>query len=482
MKVLLINPPRENEIIGNNPPIIEEERGCNPPLGLLYLAGYLEKHTSHDTTVIDSQVEKLDYSSLASKINAVKPDVVGLTAMTMTLIDVLKTVKIVKNIKNDIKVVLGGPHVHLFPEETIHLKGVDFLVLGEGEMAFKELLDYMNDKFKLKNIPGLVFRENGKIINTGIRPAIKNLDEIPFPARHLVPYKKYTSLLSKGGMVTSLLTSRGCPYKCTFCDRPHLGHVFRARSPRNVVDEMEECTKMGIHEFLVYDDTFTVNKKRVMEICSEIASRKLDVSWDMRTRVDTVDEKLIKNLKRAGCQGIHYGIEAGSERVLRILNKRISIKLAKHVFDMTRKHKIPILAYFMIGNPTETLDDIHATFKVMKMLNPDYMHLTILTPFPGTKIYEDGLKSGIIKKDYWKEFSTNPTPDFIPPHWDEYFSRDELNDLLIKGYKKFYIRPAYILKRLRKIKGIGELKRKARAGLKVLRMTAPPYNGPAAIS
>lgn len=470
MKVLLINPPKENELIGNNPPIIEEERGCNPPLGLLYIAGYLEKFSNYPLTVIDSQVERLDYVSLTERIKAIRPDVVGLTTMTFTLIDVLKTISLVKGIDKSIRIVLGGPHVHLFPEETIMLKNVDYIVLGEGERTFKYLLDTMDDKSALKNIPGLVFKDNGKIINTGIPPAIQDPDEIPFPARHLVPYKKYTSLLSKDDIVTTIFTSRGCPFKCSFCDRPHLGKKFRARSAANVVDELEECTKMGIYEFLFYDDTFTVNKKRVLDICNEIVRRGLNIRWDIRTRVDTVDEEILKHLKKAGCQGIHYGIEAGTEKILKILNKGISLEQATQVFDSTRKYKIPILAYFMIGNPSETRDDIYATFKVMKILNPDYVHITIFTPFPGTKIYFDGLRTGVIKEDYWKRFSENPAPDFVPPHWPEIFTRDELNNLLTEGYRSFYLRPFYIIKRLLKVKSIGELKRKAGAGLKVLRM------------
>lgn len=470
MKVLLINPPRENEIVGNNPPIIEEERGFNPPLGLLYLAGYLESYSQYDITIIDSQVEELDYNSLKSRILLVKPDVVGLTTMTMTLIDVTKTLEIVKEVNKNIKVILGGPHVHLFPEETINLKNIDYLVLGEGEEIFKELIDRIGDKSELRKIPGLVFEDNGEIINTGFKSIIKNLDGIPFPARHLVPYKKYSSLLAKRNPVTTIFTSRGCPFQCSFCNRPHLGKVFRARSPKNVVDELEECTKMGICDFLFYDDTFTVNKQRVIDICNKIIKRKLDIGWDIRTRVDTVDEEMIKSLKMAGCQGIHYGVEAGTDKILKVLNKGITISQAKEAFDLTRKYKIPILAYFMIGNPTESRDDIFTTFKVMKELKPDYVHITILTPFPGTKIYFDGLKSGIIKKDYWREFSKNPTKNFIPPHWGEYFSREELSDLLIKDYKKFYIRPSYIFKRIKKLRSIGELKKKFRAGMKVFDM------------
>ncbi len=470
MNVLLINPLRKNEIIGNNPSIIEEERGYNPPLGLLYIAGYLEKYAKHNITVIDSQVEKLDYSSLESRVRSIRPDIVGITAMTMTMIDVIKTVDIVKSLDSNIKVILGGPHVHLFPEETIDLKGVDYLVLGEGEVTFKELLDSVNDKSRLRDIPGLVFKDNGKIINTGVRPLIKNIDEVPFPARHMVSYKKYTSLLSKGNIVTTIFTSRGCPYKCTFCDRPHLGKMFRARSPENVVQELEECVKMGIDNFLFYDDTFSVNKKRVIDICKEIIKRKLNIDWDIRTRVDNVNEEMLRLMKKAGCNGIHYGIETGSEKILKVLDKGITIEQANRIFELTRKYRIPTLAYFMIGNPTETIDDINTTFKVMKMLKPDYVHLTILTPFPGTKIYFDGLKSGIIKKDYWREFAKNPSPDFVPPHWDEIFNKNELKDLLIKGYKGFYMRPSYVFKKILDLKSFNEFKKKAVAGFKVFAM------------
>lgn len=470
MKILLINPPRKHEIIGNNPSIIEEERGHNPPLGLLYIAGYLEKYTKHNVTIIDAQVEKLNYNALKSRIFSAQPYIVGITAMTLTMIDVIKTVNIIKTLNSEIKVVLGGPHIYLFPEETMDLKGVDYLVTGEGEETFKELIDHIGDKSKLKTIPGIAFKDNGKFIKTELRPLIKNIDKIPFPARHKVPYKKYTSLLSKGSIVTTIFTSRGCPFMCSFCDRPHFGKIFRARSSGNVVDELQECAKMGITDFLFYDDTFTVNKKRVIKICNEIINRKLDISWDIRARVDTIDEEMLRALKMAGCHGIHYGIESGTEKILKVLNKNISIDLAWKIFELTRKHKISILAYFMIGNPTETTDDVLTTFKVMKLLNPDYVHLTILTPFPGTKIYLDGLKSGDIKKDYWGEFAKNPSPDFIPPHWDEIFTKEELNNLLVKGYKSFYIRPSYIFKRILSLKSLNELKKKAVAGVKVFGM------------
>lgn len=470
MKVLLLNPPRDNELIGNNPLILEKERGFNPPLGLLYVAAYLERFTKHTVSVIDSQVERLDYHLLASRINSVKPAVIGLTAMTFTLIDVIKTVDLIKRIDKSIKIVLGGPHIHLFPGETINLTNVDYLVLGEGEETFKELLERLGSDAELKKVPGLVFKDRGAIIHTGNRALIKNLNDIPFPARHLVPYKKYNSLLTKGNTVTTVFTSRGCPFQCSFCDRPHLGKIFRARSANNVVDELQECVKMGISEFLIYDDTFTVNKQRVLDICNEITKRKLDIAFDIRTRIDTVDKEILGSLKKAGCQGIHYGVESGTEKVLRLLNKCITLNQVKEVFTLTKQYSIPILAYFMIGNPGETIEDIWATFALMKALDPDYAHITIFTPFPGTKIYIDGLRSGIIKHDYWREFASNPTDAFAPPQWGERFSREELNDLLIKGYKSFYLRPSYMLKRTLKIRSVFELHKKIKAGIKVLMM------------
>jgi len=468
--ILFVNPPRTHEIIGNNPTIIEEERGVNPPLGLLYVAAYVEKFTKYKVSVMDCQAEKFDYPDLKEYVTKHNPHVVGLTAMTMTIIDVIKCINIVKEIDRSITIVLGGPHVNLFPEETINLNGVDFLVLGEGEETFTKLMHALSAKTSLKDITGIVYKENGSIVNTGGNPLITDLDNLPFPARHLTQVEKYSSLLSSGKIVTTIFTSRGCPYKCSFCDRPHLGKIFRARSANNVVDELEECVNLGITEFLFYDDTFCVDKKRVIDICNEIVKRKLPIRWDIRTRINTVDEEIIKHLKKANCQGIHYGIEAGTEKILKVLNKGITIGQAKNIFKLTRKYKIPILAYFMIGNPTETLDDIQTTFRVMRELNPDYVHLTILTPFPGTKIYFDGLQKKIIKKDYWREFARNPTLDFKPPHWGELFTKDELDDLLTKGYQSFYMRLSYILKRFTMLKSFSEFRKKAKAGLKVALM------------
>ena len=470
MNILLVNPPAENELIGNNPSIIEEERGYNPPLGLLYIAAYLEKHTQHKVEILDTQVEEITYNRLKDIIAKKNPDLVGITAMTFTLIDVIKTVQIVKSIDRDIKVVLGGPHVHIYPNETIDIPDVDYLVLGEGEITFTELVENITDIDKLKVIEGLVFKDDGITVNTGIKPFIDNLDELPFPARHLTPYRKYSSLLAKRSPITTMFTSRGCPYRCTFCDRPHLGKAFRARSAKNVVDEMEECVNMGIYEFLIYDDTFTIHKQRVVDICDEILKRKLDIGWDIRARVDSVNEEMLRKLKKAGCERIHYGVEAGTENILKALNKGITLEQAKRAFEMTKKAEISTLAYFMIGAPTETKEDVLQTIEFSKKLSADFVHITILTPFPATAIYREGLETGVLKRDFWQEFAANPTRNFQPAYWEEILSREELLELLTHAYKSFYTRPTYIIKELIRARSFGELSRKVKAGLKVLGM------------
>ncbi len=470
MKILLINPPSENELIGNNPSIIEEERGYNPPLGILYIAGYLEKYTSFNVDVLDTQAEEISYDSLKDVICAKLPDVVGITAMTFTLIDVIKVVNIVKSIRSNIKVVLGGPHVHIYPEETINLPGVDFLVLGEGEVTFKELVENIHDATRLKNIPGLVFKEGDKIINTGVRPLHEDLDRLPFPARHMTPVHKYSSLMARRSPITTMFTSRGCPYRCTFCDRPHLGKNFRARSALNVVDEMEECVNLGIHEFLIYDDTFTIDRQRVIEVCDEIIRRKLNIGWDIRARVNNIDKDLLKKLKEANCERVHYGVESGNPEILKILNKGITVDRVRTTFQQTKEAGISILAYFMIGCPKETRKEIMETISFAKELKPDFVHITIFTPFPATEIYRIGLRDGIIKNDFWREFARNPTRDFQPRCWEENFTREELQELIVYAYKSFYTRPGYILKRLTCVRSIGEFTRMARAGLKVFGM------------
>jgi len=470
MKVLLINPPTFNMLPTMLPESVDKIRGYNPPLGLLYLAAYLQKHSEHQVEILDCQVEELDYKEIENKIKEKNPNAIGLTTMTFTLIDVLNIAKIVKKINPDIKIILGGPHVDIYPEETINQSHIDYLVLGEGEKPLKNLLDNINSSDNLCQIKGLVFKDKGKTINTGRAELNRDLDSLPFPARRLTPYKKYSSVLSKVNPVTTMFTSRGCPYKCLFCDRPHLGKVFRARSSKNVTDEMEECQKMGIKEILIYDDTFTVNRQRVIDICSEIQKRNLNINWDVRARVDTVDKELLKIMKDSGCQRIHYGVEAGTQKILDVLRKDITLEQAEKAFKLSHEIGIETLAYFMIGSPTETKEDILETIKFAKKINPDFTHITITTPFPSTDLYRIGLEQKIWPNDHWQKFAEHPRADFLPPVWEKILTKEELILLVQKAYRTFYFRPMYLLKRLFQLTSLEEFKTKSKAAWGMLRI------------
>jgi len=467
MKVLLVQPPTQHMIVGNNPAIIDEERGHNPPLGILYIAGYLEAHTDHEVEVIDCLVEELDCSRLGDHVRESAPDVVGITCLSFTLIDTLEAVRTVKTESPESLVVLGGPHPSIYPEGTASLEGVDYVAMGEGEETMAELLDSLARGDRAPEMPGLAYLHEGRVVNTGRREPIQDLDSLPMPARHLTPYTKYSSLLAKGRAVTTMFTSRGCPFGCKYCDRPNMGRRFRFRTAENVIAEFEQCLGMGIDEFLVYDDTFSVSKERALEICRGITQRGLEVFWDIRTRVDLVDEELLTALRDAGCVRVHYGVEAGTDAILKDLNRGVTVDQVRDSFRRTKEAGLGTLGYFMIGNPGETREDIERTMELATELDPDFAHITILTPFPATQLYADALERGMYETDHWAEFARDPSPKFRPRFWEENFTPEELLALCERFYRRFYGRPRFMLKRLTQLRSVGEFFRNVRAGYRL---------------
>ena len=474
LRVLLISPPRFNELIGKNPAIVEKHRGFNPPLGILQLAGYIEKESKHLAEVIDTQPVGWDYQRLQDELLRRSFDVVGITAMTFTLIDVMLTCKVVRQVNPKAVIVLGGPHVHLFPNETITRDEVDFLIQGEGEIAFVDFLNKLRRPDMYPSVSGLVYiDQQGKIQNNGIAPSTNDLDLLGFPARHKINLKNYQSLLGRADIITTMFTSRGCPFRCTFCDRPYSPVIsgFRCRSAKHVADEMEQCVEMGIHEAFIYDDTFTVRKDRVFELCDEIKKRKIKFRWDVRAHVNTVTPDLLRAMADGGCDRIHYGVECGSPRMMKVIRKNHSVERVKNAFQWTKDARMETLAYFIIGQQTETRDDIQMSIELAKEIDPNYVHFTIFCPYPGTEIYMEGLASGVIKEDIWRNFSVDPRPGFELPVWEENFTRQELRKMLVNCYKDFYLRPRYLARSALRIRSLGEFKRKIRAGLSVLSMS-----------
>lgn len=468
MKTLLVNPPTPNIVRAALPPVVEDESGVFPPLGLLYIAAYAEQVDGCTVQVLDCQAEGIGHEDLPRAIGNNAPDVVGIQAMTFTIIDATLVAKAVRRAAPNAFIVFGGPHPTIYPKESAQIPEVDAVIPGEGEYTFPALLRALQAGDDPERVPGVVTK------HTLDRPAsykhIEELDELLMPARHLVDSRKYNSPLVANERVTTMMTSRGCPYTCVFCDRPQMGKRFRFRSAKSVVEEMRYCAEdLGIGEILFYDDTFTVNRERVIEICDLLAEEKWGISWDIRARIETMTPEMIEKLREVGCHRIHYGVESGSPRIQKRLKKNLDIDRVHEVFSQTKKAGIETLGYFMIGCPDEERDDIQKTMDLMLSLPMDYVHIAVFTPYPATAVYHEALAEGVYEKDYWREFALDPQPEFTPRYWNECFEDEELLDIMLDAYRKFYSRPLYIVQRLFKVRSFSELARKAKLGVGLLK-------------
>jgi len=465
LKICLINVPNTYELVGNDPVIIKDQQGVYPPLGILYMASYLKNTGRYEMSVIDAQADDLTHAEVADKVKEIKPDIVGLTAMTFTLVDVKLTVQEIRK-RLDTIIVIGGPHTAIYPEECFEKDGLnaDYVVVGEGEKT----LDRLAQDIALGKAHDRIYRQIS---------FIEDLNELPFPARELTNMEKYYSVLSADTPTTTAFSSRGCPFSCAYCDRPALGKGFRAMSANRVADEMEWCQKNGIKEIFFYDDTFSVSMKRVMEICAEIKRRNIKIKWDVRTRVNVVNDDLLKNMKEAGCERIHFGVETANPRVVKELQKGTTNLQVEKAFDLCKKHGIKTLAYFMMGNPTETLEDVKETLALSRRIKPDFMQMTILSPFPATQIYLRATQEGVIQGDPWRDYARRIHDDFRPPLWSQpggIYTREELEKNLRWFYGQFYLQPTFIWERVKEVRNWGQFKRYAAAGLSLLKMTMIP--------
>ncbi|MBN2482682.1 MAG: radical SAM protein [Candidatus Omnitrophica bacterium] len=447
MKITLINP--ANNMVTSRGLLenIAASLSIYPPLGLLYLASYMARYGSHEVNLIDCQREPGGIDSIEKYLRDTSPRIVGIYAVTFNLANVLAIAKIVKAVDEKITVCIGGPHCSVYPFQTIEFAEVDFVVRGDGEITLAELVDTIEHDGDFSAVKGILYKNEGKIVETPLRPFLDNLDVLPFPARHLVDKYSYRTLLGRNVPYTVMITSRGCPYQCIFCSRQHQGYKIRSRSPENIVSEISECVANGIQEIFFYDDLFNFDEQRVYEICDRIIAARLDFKWNIRARVDLMNRKMLERLNAAGCTRIQYGIEAGTDRMLKVLKKGITVEQARRVVADTKEAGIQMLLYFLIGAPTETKEDIMNTIRFAIELDPNYAMFAIVAPFPGTELYTRGLEQGIYG-DCWKTYAQHPTAGFKLPFWTGDLSEQELNGLLKYAYKSFYFRPLYIMRHL----------------------------------
>jgi radical SAM superfamily enzyme YgiQ (UPF0313 family) len=297
-----------------------------------------------------------------------------------------------------------------------------------------------------------------------------DFDALPSPAHHLIDLKKYNNVLARQAHTASVQSSRGCPAACVFCDIRKT--KFRARSPEHVVAELKKLHALGTRDFFFVDDTITIDKKRVLRICDLIQREKLDdIGFKVSARVDTVNPEVLAALKAAGCYRIHYGVETGTERLLKYLEKGAPIERVKRAFKWTREAGIETYAYMMIGIPTETREEMFSSVDFAIKLKTDYAQFSICTPYPKTELYYRLLKDGTIPHDYWQDFAKDPREGFKVKFWNRDYTEPQLRELQDEAMRRFYGRRAYIVQELRKVvrdRSVSMLVTKARVGVRVL--------------
>jgi anaerobic magnesium-protoporphyrin IX monomethyl ester cyclase len=424
------------------------------PLGIAYLAAYCERE-GYNVCVYDELPDR--DNSLTDTLKSFKPDMIGISCMTVTYQKACQYAREAKAILPSTPIVFGGVHPTVAIEDTLKNDDVDFVVHGEGEETLVELLRRYGNDNDYSGITGLAFKKNGKISINRRRSLISDLDSLPMPARHLFPMDYYAQRWNwpRGYWykTANVMSSRGCPYDCTFCaSKTVFGRSFRGFSPERTVDEIERLVKIYGFECISFsDDTFAINKKRAIEICKQIKERKIKAAFRIQLRADTCDEDLISELKNAGCIHIDIGAESGSDRILKAMRKGITAKQIRDAIEMIKKYKIHTGLTFIIGSSQETEEDLEATRDLANELRADYTQFFIMTPYPGTDLYnyakEHKLIPDNITYDYFCHAGENLKPflnSFASP--DRLVKlRDELNGSFAnKIAKNYFKRPKFI--------------------------------------
>lgn len=436
MKVLFVNPPQtasKYKFMG----VIA------PPLGIAYMAGVLQENNI-DVEILDASAEDMDFKDVEKELLKRKPDLVALTALTPTIGRALETAQVVKETLPDSIVVMGGYHPTFNFIETLEDENVDIVIRGEGEYIMLNLVQALENQSSLHDVKGIVFEDKNskEIVVNPEAPLIQDLDELPFPALNLLPMKKYR-LLDMDTHMTTMITTRGCPMQCSFCSSAAMhGKKIRERSVENIVDEIEYLkTNYDIDTIAFMDDTFTLKKRKVMAICDEILKRNIEIVWGCTSRVDTLDEKLLKKMKEAGCITIFIGVESADQQQLDNMCKNTTIAKIENAFKIAHKLKIRTIASVALGMPGDTKEIMNKTVKFVHKLKPNYAIYSLATPYPGTRFYKEAFEKNLIKIKDWSKYTLiTPILETID------CSLNDMRKIQAKAFMKFYLRPHYIIR------------------------------------
>ncbi len=458
-RILLIYPPS---------PVLNREDRCQqptkellvipplPPTDLMYLAAVAESE--------GFEAKIADYSqggNFEEDLRNFNPDYLLVNVATPTFKTDIEAFTIAKEICPDITTIAkGAAFLTLASEAMYFAKELDYIIYGEPEETFRELIIGVAPY----RILGLYYRDDIRVKFSGARPFIKDLDSLPFPARHLVDNSIYRRP-DTNEVQAVIKVSRGCPFHCFFClATPVSGAEVRKRSPQNIVDEIKECIeKYNIKNFLFWSDIFNIDKKWVMELCRLIIDNGLNITWSANTRADTADEEMAEMMYRAGCRLVSIGVESGSQEMLDKIGKKITLDDVRLTVKIFKKFGIRIYNYFVIGLPWETKDTVEDTIDFAIELDSDFISFYTATPLPGTKFYEYAKENKLLNSD-----TSFKSAYFYPSVNTHSLTKDEVFELHKKALKKFYLRPSYIIKMLMKIKTKTEFINYFKAGMNLL--------------
>tara|TARA_B100000959_G_scaffold275997_1_gene330084 strand:- start:427 stop:1866 length:1440 start_codon:yes stop_codon:yes gene_type:complete len=427
---------------------LNDRQGVLPPLGLAYIASALEE-AGHEVDLIDAIALCLSREEVSKRIEQFDPELVGITAMTPTFHGALEAARIAKT--HNRKTLIGGVHMSIYAEETLSYQEVDFGIVGEGEETIVELCSALNEGQDYSSIEGLCYKRDDDSIKVGRARIVQDITKLPMPSYHLLPMEKYSSII---GMkpVSTMMGSRGCPYKCGFCFKTPSDKKYRTRSAENIVDEIEYLIKnYKVREVMFYDDIMP--KAYARGLSNEIIKRNIKINWQTPQRVNLVNPELLKLMAKAGCHILRFGVEQGDPDMMRLVEKKTTIDQVRLSFQAANDAGIKTFAYFIIGYTGETERTMQATIDLAKDLNPTYVMFTKAVPLPQTPLMIQSVSKGLVDPEYWRNYTLGirqaPMPNLVP----------NAEKWVAHAYRSFYLRPLVIIQRLLSIRTYHDIKR-----------------------
>jgi radical SAM superfamily enzyme YgiQ (UPF0313 family) len=458
MKVCLITPPFDIIKEGYGSKVRNKRYGYWPPLGVGYLGASLKAH-GHEVEIIDSPPLRYSNKDILERLKESKPDLIGISSLTATKDQAYSLIRYLKkHLLTKAPIILGGPHATTFPMECLQeVAELDAIAIGEGEETILELVKNLEQKKGFEGIRGVYYRDRNnrkKIVKNELRVVEPNLDNILPPAWELYDMNLYQPLplQYKETPILPYVTSRGCPWKkCTFCfEAGHSGQPYRRHSPQRVIDDLKKMIKnLGLKEVAFWDDNFMINERWVVEFCNLLRKNKIKLYWQAYGRVNTVTEKMLEQASKSGCWNIFYGFESGNQDLLDNIRKGITLEQSMRAAKWTHAHGLETRGSFMLALPGETPSKALNTIRFAIKMDLTFAQFLPTYPEPSTPLYFDALRKGKIVKQ--PKYKGRTSAVYVP---EGYKDSEEVVKMVKKAYRKFYLRPAYMLKHLRRLKSI----------------------------